>query len=462
MIPIHATATADPQQVRWVVEPGRLPARGAVRRAPGRLGGLLDDGVLDHIEVRPADVLITLHSGSSWREVGDDVRQALSDALLDPAGWHVEPVADDTAGLAAVAAELLAGPIGALAESHGGSIELVSIEGDQVSVRLSGACHGCPAATGTLHDNLQGELRLRSGRQVTVKSETDSTAMPLIRRLLSPTVRRSPRDRSLHAATRQAIGEFADTLRPLGSALVATARQVSTRRLMLTAVVVIALVAVALLVRLPSAVELRDWSTSMGSWLPLAFLGAHIVVTVLPFPRTAFTLAAGMLFGPLLGVTLAVAASTISAMIALALVRAAGWQLNRLVRHHAVERVDARLRERGWVAVISLRLIPVVPFAPLNYAVGASGVRVLGYLWATVAGLLPGTSAVVILGDALTGHVHPLLFMVSLCTGIVGVGLFAYEIRRFRQHHHPAAGHVDDAAETVGVISLKPTVESSR
>ncbi|UMB67567.1 TVP38/TMEM64 family protein [Mycobacterium paraterrae] len=238
---------------------------------------------------------------------------------------------------------------------------------------------------------------------------------------------------------------LADGLRPLGSAVVASARQLSKRRLILTSVVVVALVAVALLVRLPSAVQLRDWAMTMGPWLPLAFLGAHIVVTVLPFPRTAFTLAAGLLFGPMLGVTLAVAASTISAMIALGLVRAAGWQLNRLVHHQAVEKVDARLRERGWVAVMSLRLIPVVPFAPLNYAVGASAVRALPYLLATVAGLLPGTSAVVILGDALTGHVSPLLFTVSLCTGLIGLALFSYEIRQYRRHHHAAPTDTDTA-----------------
>lgn len=237
--------------------------------------------------------------------------------------------------------------------------------------------------------------------------------------------------------TRQVIS-VADTLRPLASALSFTARQVSTLRLILTSVVAAGLIALALLVRLPSAVELRDWSTSMGPWLPLAFLGAHIVVTVLPFPRTAFTLAGGLLFGPILGVVLTVAASTVSAMIALALVRAAGWQLNRLVRHQAVERVDARLRERGWVAVISLRLIPLVPFAPLNYAVGASGVRVLPYLLATVAGLLPGTSAVVILGDALTGQISPLLFTVSLCTSLLGIALIGYEFRQYRRRHRAA------------------------
>jgi NFU1 iron-sulfur cluster scaffold homolog, mitochondrial len=188
MIPIHATATANPQQLRWVAAADRLPTRGAVRQAPGRLGTLLGDGVIDQIEVRPADVVITLHAGNSWREWGDDIRQALSDALLDPAGWNVDP-SDDTAGLAAIAAELLAGPIGALAASHGGSIELVSIEGDTVNVRLSGACHGCPAAASTLHDKLQHELRRQWGRKVSVCAENDSMAVPLGRKLLSLFVR---------------------------------------------------------------------------------------------------------------------------------------------------------------------------------------------------------------------------------------------------------------------------------
>jgi NFU1 iron-sulfur cluster scaffold homolog, mitochondrial len=188
MIPIHATATANPQQLRWVVAADRLPARGVVRVAPGRLGDLLEGGVVDGIEVRTGDVLITLAAGQSWREVGDDVREALCDALQDPAGWGVDVVSSD-AGLAAIAAELLAGPIGALAESHGGMIELVSVEGDDVNVRLSGACRGCSAAASTLHDNLQRELRQRSGRHITVHSENSSPAVPLGRKLLSLIVR---------------------------------------------------------------------------------------------------------------------------------------------------------------------------------------------------------------------------------------------------------------------------------
>lgn len=219
----------------------------------------------------------------------------------------------------------------------------------------------------------------------------------------------------------------------MASALSSTARQVSRTRILFTAIAVAAVVAVVLLVPLPTALQLRDWATAVGPWFPLAFLAAHVVVTVLPFPRTAFTLAAGLLFGPVLGVAIAVTASTVSALLALLLVRGLGWQLSKLVSHPALDAVDARLRARGWAAVLSLRLIPVVPFSVLNYAAGASSVRVLPYLLATVAGLLPGTAAVVVLGDALTGNVSPMLAVVSLCTAALGVAGLAYETRQHRR-----------------------------
>jgi len=232
------------------------------------------------------------------------------------------------------------------------------------------------------------------------------------------------------------------TFRALRVAIVATARQVPRRRLVTIASAIVILVAIALLVPLPSAVQLRDWATSVGPWFPLAFFAAHVVVTIFPFPRTAFTLAAGLLFGPLLGVSLAVVASTISAVAALLLVRAAGWQLGRLVKHPRVDALNLRLAERGWPTVLSMRMIPAVPFSVLNYAAGSSAVRVVPYTLATFAGLLPGTAAIVILGDALTGHVSPLLFLVSLCTASVGIAGLAYEIRTHRRQHR--AAEVDD------------------
>jgi uncharacterized membrane protein YdjX (TVP38/TMEM64 family) len=231
------------------------------------------------------------------------------------------------------------------------------------------------------------------------------------------------------------VNAVVNTLRALRGAVVATVSTVPPRRFVAIVTAIVILVAVAVLVPLPTAIQLRDWATSVGPWFPAAFLVAHVVMTVFPFPRTAFTLAAGLLFGPYLGVPLAVLASTASAVIALLLVRAAGWQLSRLVRHPRMDSLDARLRERGWPAVMSMRMIPAVPFSVANYAAGASSVRVLPYTLATLVGLLPGTAAVVILGDALTGHISPLLFVVSACSACLGIAGLAYEIRAHRRDH---------------------------
>ncbi|WP_083453018.1 TVP38/TMEM64 family protein [Mycolicibacterium goodii] len=238
------------------------------------------------------------------------------------------------------------------------------------------------------------------------------------------------------------------TLRSIRAAVLMTAATLSTRRIVTILSGIVILVAVALLVPLPTAMQMRDWATSVGPWFPLAFLGAHIVVTVFPFPRTAFTLAAGLLFGPALGIAIAVLASAVSAVLALLLVRAVGWQLSRLVPHPRVDRLDARLRQRGWPVILSTRLIPAVPFSVLNYAAGASAVRVLPYALATLVGLLPGTAAVVILGDALTGNVSPLLFVVSACTASLGVAGLVFEIRSHRREQRTAPGAAADTAAT--------------
>ncbi len=243
------------------------------------------------------------------------------------------------------------------------------------------------------------------------------------------------------------VNTVVSTLRAVRGSVIATVLAIPRRRMFTALAAIVILVAIALLVPLPTAIQLRDWANSVGPWFPLAFLGAHIVVTVFPFPRTAFTLAAGLLFGPALGIPLAVAAATVSAVIALLLVRAAGWQVNKLVRHPRIESLDARLRERGWPTVVSMRLIPAVPFSVLNYAAGVSAVRVLPYTLATLVGLMPGTAAVVILGDALTGNVSPLLVLISFCTACVGVAGLVYEIRSHRSNHREREADSQDRAE---------------
>ena len=202
-------------------------------------------------------------------------------------------------------------------------------------------------------------------------------------------------------------------------------RLLGDRRLIAAGALALAVVVAVLLAPHPSVLEIREWSESVGPLFPLVFFAVHALVTIFPFPRTVFTLSAGLLFGPWLGIGISVLATTVSAIAALWLVRAVGrevvWQ--RLT-NPVVRRVDERIHRRGWLAVGSLRLIAFVPFSVVNYVCGVSSIRTLPYAAATLVGIVPGTVGVVLLGDALTGQTRPALLLVSgacIAVGLIGL-----------------------------------------
>ncbi|MFD4252565.1 TVP38/TMEM64 family protein [Amycolatopsis thermoflava] len=160
----------------------------------------------------------------------------------------------------------------------------------------------------------------------------------------------------------------------------------------------------------PSPAELRNWAAGAGPVTALVFLAAYSVLTVAPIPRTVFNLAAGLLLGDVLGIVVAITATAVSGALGFGLARLVGRDLvSRHLERKVVRAVDERLADGGVLAVASLRLIPLVPFAPLGYCCGILSVRFRPYLAGTVLGSLPGTVAVVVLGDALTGGTPPAL-----------------------------------------------------
>lgn len=203
------------------------------------------------------------------------------------------------------------------------------------------------------------------------------------------------------------------------------------RRSVLALGLLVVLALVALLAPLPDPAQLRNWALAAGPAAALLLFLGYAVVTVTPVPRTVFTLAAGMLLGTVTGVIVAVAATAVSAVLGFALARSVGGNLvARYLDRAVVKKVDSRLADGGWLAVASLRLIPVVPFAPLNYCCGVSSIRLRPYLIGTIGGILPGTTAVVVFGASLTGATSPALLAISAGSAALGAAGLAVTIRR--------------------------------
>lgn len=232
-------------------------------------------------------------------------------------------------------------------------------------------------------------------------------------------------------------------------------RLLNDRRILGTLLVLVALAVAAVLIPYPTIAEIRDWADAVGPSFVLLFFLVHTVVTITPLPRTVFTLSAGVLFGAATGIAVSVAATTVSAVLALLLVRAIGRKaVSSYLTHPAAKAVDLRLARRGWLAVGSLRLIAAMPFSVVNYCCAVSSVRLVPYTLATVLGILPGTIGVVLLGDALTGRTNPALMAVTVACLLVGVAGLWLEARL----PAPAGSALDAIVEPddANPASLKP------
>lgn len=201
------------------------------------------------------------------------------------------------------------------------------------------------------------------------------------------------------------------------------------------------LVVAAFVLPIPSPAGMRAWADGAGPGAAWLFLLAYAVCTVAPIPRTVFNLAAGLLLGELLGVAVAVTATILSGLLGFLLARGLGREfVTRNLHRTPVRAVNARLAAGGMLAVASLRLIPVVPFAPLSYCCGVSSVALRPYLVGTALGSMPGTIAVVVLGDALTGQTRPELLACYVVFAAVGaLGLYRV-IRSAAAHEERAPG----------------------
>lgn len=152
---------------------------------------------------------------------------------------------------------------------------------------------------------------------------------------------------------------------------------------------------------------------------------------MIPIPRTVFNLAAGLLVGTAAGIAIGLVATTIAAGLSFGLARLLGRDLiTRHLHRTSVRAVNDRLSDGGVLAITSLRLIPVVPFAPFSYLCGVSSVRLTPYLAGTLLGSVPGTVAVVVLGDVLTGDTPPALLA---CYGVFALAGAIGLVRVFRK-----------------------------
>lgn len=142
-----------------------------------------------------------------------------------------------------------------------------------------------------------------------------------------------------------------------------------------------------------------------GGWAPLVFIGLYIVVAILCLPGSIFTLLSGLIFGVWEGTLYVVIGANAGAFATFLIARSAGRDtIERFLQsrspHGWLGKLDRKIERGGLAVVLWLRLIPVMPYNLLNYAIGLTKVHLRDYLLGNLLGMLPGIFVYVSLGNA--------------------------------------------------------------
>ena len=137
---------------------------------------------------------------------------------------------------------------------------------------------------------------------------------------------------------------------------------------------------------------------------PLLVLWLSLVHVIVWYPAEILDAAAGYVFGFGVGFPLVMGCWIVSALASYAVGRHfARPLLYRVAGEDRFLRAEDLINRGGAVALIGIRLIPIMPFSLMGYVCGAARVPVVRFIWTTAVGYAPITAYFTYLGSRLEG-----------------------------------------------------------
>jgi uncharacterized membrane protein YdjX (TVP38/TMEM64 family) len=190
---------------------------------------------------------------------------------------------------------------------------------------------------------------------------------------------------------------------------IAAMKRFSVRETWLLGIVVaVAIVAGGVLMRHPLVARMETLMTALRAAGPIPFFIAMALLPAVGFPFAAFTLIAGPVFGPTLGVGTVVACTILATSINVALSYwIAAYALRPLVEKvllHFNYHIPTLPPRSAWTWTILVRIIPGPPFFLQSYLLALARVPFAMYM--IVSTFVPACylTATIVLGDGLARH----------------------------------------------------------
>jgi len=151
----------------------------------------------------------------------------------------------------------------------------------------------------------------------------------------------------------------------------------------------------------------------------------YIVMAAFSFPgATIMTLAAGAMFGLLVGTIVVSFASTIGATCAMLIARTLLRDYVQTKFKEQIRVINEGIKKDGGYYLFTLRLVPAVPFFVINLGMGLTPISAFTFYWVSQVGMLAGTIVYVNAGSelgklqSLSGILSPTLIISFVLLGV--------------------------------------------
>lgn len=172
--------------------------------------------------------------------------------------------------------------------------------------------------------------------------------------------------------------------------------------------------------------SLQSWIAGFGVWGYLVFVLAFVFACVFMLPGSAFTIVAGIVFGPVKGALLALFSATLGATVAFLCARFVfrNLILSKFGDNPIFKKIDDGVAQNGSSFLILTRLVPVFPFSLQNYAYGITGLNLWTYVGVSLLTMAPGAFIFAYMaGDIATNGVSAMLLVKFAAAGLVLFGM---------------------------------------
>gem|GEM_PF-108317 len=182
---------------------------------------------------------------------------------------------------------------------------------------------------------------------------------------------------------------------------------------------------------------LRQFQTDQPWLVAAVAVGAYIAVAGLSLPGAAIlTLVCGWYFGFWRGFVVVSFGATAGATVAFLLSRyfLRGWVQQKMATR--LKPINEAFEREGAFYLLSLRLIPGVPFFVVNAVMGLTNIKTRTFWWVSQLGMVPGTAAYVYAGAAvpslrsLADNGIGKIVSWQLLVAFVGLGLLPIVVKR--------------------------------